>query len=147
MDKDAGIMAGITLFGGCRVGFNTNPETETRLCFIEINGQKIVCLAQGGECRYNYKYYSPGMGDAKSWRTPIIDEDCPNQCCYKSLVCDGHEERCEGSIEYYPEYNKFRGFFKKYCRNFDKFGIKDGMRGDRKKKYGKRKNESRGKYG
>lgn len=121
-NKDsANIMARIVLFGGPQAGFNTNPETRERPCFIEVDGQKLVCLAQGGECRYNYKYYSPGLNDAKSWTTPIIDEDCPDQCCYKSLVCDDHEEKCEGSIEYYPHYNKFRGQFRKYCRNFDKY--------------------------
>lgn len=130
--KDAEIFAEIlstmTIFGGPQVGFNTNPETKTRPCFIEIKGQKMVCLAQGGECRYNYNYYSSGMRDAKSWTTPIIEEDCPNRCCYKVLVCDDHPDKCEGSITYYPYYNKYRGLFKKYCRNFDKFGIEDGMR-------------------
>lgn len=128
MDDDANIMAGIVLFGGPQAGFNTNPETKTRSCFIEINGQKLVCVAQGGECRYNHKYYSPGMGDAKSWRTPIVDSDCPDRCCYKMLVCDEHGEKCEGSIEYYPHYNKFRGLFRKYCRNFDKFLKEEGER-------------------
>lgn len=140
MDDDAKIMAALTLLGGHQVGFNTNHETETKPCFIEIKGEKLVCIAQGGECRYNHKYYTPGMGDAKSWKTPIIDEDCPNRCCYKVIVCDNHEEKCEGSIEYYPHYNKFRGLFRKYCRNFDKFGIKDRMkanRTDKEKKEGK----------
>lgn len=52
MDEDAKMLAAITLMGGCQVGFNTNPETKTRDCFIEIKGEKIVCIAQGGECRY-----------------------------------------------------------------------------------------------
>jgi hypothetical protein len=132
MNKDADIMASVVLFGGSQAGFNTNPETKTRECFIEINDQKLVCLAQGGECRYNHKYYSPGLNDAKSWRTPIIDENCPNQCCYKVIVCDDHGDKCEGSITYYPQYNKFRGLYKKYCRNFDIFlgkGEKKGKKG------------------
>ena len=127
-DDGAFIMNAITIFGGCDVGFHTNPETEKRPCFVEINGEKLVCVAQGGECRYNYNYYSPGLSDRKSWTTPIIDESCPNRCCYKVIVCDNHDEKCEGSITYYPHYNKFRGQFARYCRNFDKFGIKDGMR-------------------
>lgn len=127
-DDGANLMAGIVLFGGPQAGFNTNPETKTRKCFIEINGQKLVCVAQGGECRYNYKYYSPGMRDAKSWGTPIVDDDCPDRCGYKMLVCDEHGEKCEGSIEYYPHYNKFRGLFRKYCRNFDKFLKEEGER-------------------
>jgi len=125
-------MNAMTLYGGCDVGFNTNPETEERPCFIEVDGQKIVCLAQGGECRYNYNYYSPGLSDRKSWTTPIVDESCPNQCCYKSIVCDDHDEKCEGSITYYPHYNKFNGQFKRYCRNFDKF-IKEGKIGGKRK--------------
>ncbi len=126
MNEDADIMAGIVLFGGPRVGFKTNPKAEKEHCFIEINGQKVVCIAQGGECRYIHKYYSPGMQDTKSWTTPIIDADCPDRCNYKVLVCDNHGENCEGSIEYYPMYNKFNGRFKKYCRNFDKFLKKIG---------------------
>lgn len=127
-DDHATLMERIVLFGGPQAGFNTNPETKTRECFIEVDGQKLVCVAQGGECRYNHKYYSPGMGDAKSWRTPIVDSDCPDRCCYKMLVCDEHGEKCEGSIEYYPHYNKFRGLFRKYCRNFDKFLKEEGER-------------------
>lgn len=121
MNKDADIMAGIVIFGGPQAGFNTNPESKTRQCFIEVNGEKIVCIAQGGECRYNSRYYSPGLNDAKSWTTPIIDNTCPDRCCYKVLVCDNHEKECEGSIEYFPQYNKFRGQFRKYCRNFEKY--------------------------
>lgn len=117
----ANLMTKIVLFGGPQTGFNTNPETNKRSCFIEVDGEKIVCLAQGGECRYNHKYYSPGLSDTKSWTTPIIDEDCPDQCCFKSLVCDNHPEKCEGSTTYYPEYNKFRGQYKRYCRNFEKY--------------------------
>jgi hypothetical protein len=121
-EKEAALMMNaMTIFGGPAVGFNTNPETEKRPCFMVVNGEKIVCLAQGGECRYNYKYYSPGLNDRKSWTTPIVDIDCPDMCCYKSLVCDDHDEKCEGSITYYPHYNKFRGQFKRYCRNLDKY--------------------------
>ena len=119
--KVAMLMNEMVLFGGPDVGFNTNPETEKRSCFIEICGEKIVCIAQGGECRYNHRYYSPGLNDRKSWTTPIVDNDCPTKCCYKVLVCDGHDKKCEGSITYYPQYNKFRGQFTRYCRNFDKF--------------------------
>lgn len=121
IDEDAAIMAGVVLFGGHQAGFNTNPESGKVSCFINVDGQKLVCVAQGGECRYNHKYYTSGMGDAKSWTTPIIDNNCPDRCPYKMLVCDNHGEKCEGSIEYYPQYNKFRGLFRKYCRNFDKF--------------------------
>ncbi len=117
----ADIMAGIVIFGGHKVGFNTNPETEKRQCFIEIKGEKIVCIAQAGECRCNYNYYSPGLNDKKSWTTPIIEESCPDRCLYKVLVCDNHEKGCEGSITYYPQYNKFYGQYQKYCRNLEKY--------------------------
>jgi len=125
MKKNVLEIAKLILFGGSQVGFNTNPESKTKPCFIEINGQKIVCLAQGGECRFNDSYYTPGMNDEKSWTTPIIDKQCPNRCPYKVLVCDDHEEKCEGSMEYYPQYNKFRGLFNKYCRNFNLLKTKE----------------------
>jgi len=41
-----------------------------------------ICAAQAGECRYNHKYYSPGMRDAKSWSMPCADESCPARCGY-----------------------------------------------------------------
>jgi hypothetical protein len=139
-EKDAAMMMNaMTIFGGPAVGFNTNPETEKRPCFMVVNGEKIVCLAQGGECRYNYKYYSPGLNDRKSWTTPIVDIDCPDRCCYKSLVCDGHDEKCEGSVTYYPHYNKFRGQFARYCRNFDKFINEDGDKNRQTEKDGRKK--------
>lgn len=121
MEEDAEIITKLVLFGGHQAGFKTNRNSEKVPCFIEVGGQKIVCIAQGGECRYNSHYYSPGLSDTKSWTTPIIDEDCPDRCCYKVLVCDNHGDKCEGSVEYYPQYNKFAGLYRKYCRNFDKY--------------------------
>lgn len=139
MEKDASIMSTAILFGGHRVGFNTNPEADKVSCFIVINGEKLVCVAQGGECRYNHRFYTSGMNDTKGWTTPIIDETCPNRCGYKMIVCDDHDDgrdgkdgndghKCRDSIEYYPQYNKFRGLFKRYCRSFDKFEIRDGQK-------------------
>lgn len=133
-ERDVGLLMNkMVLFGGPKVGFITNPKTEKEPCFIYVCGQKIVCLAQAGECRDNHNYYSPGMGDRKSWTTPIIAECCPDKCSYKVLVCDDHDEKCEGSTTYYPQYNKFNGTFKRYCRNFDKF-IKDKTVKRRRKK-------------
>lgn len=43
-----------------------------------------ICTAQPGECRFNRRYYSPGMNDAKSWSCPSADETCPNRCPYLS---------------------------------------------------------------
>lgn len=111
MSEEDSLLMQMTLFGGHRIGYTTNPETKNHSGFIEKNGEKLVCLAQGGECRYNQKF--------KDWKTPIIDETCPNICCFKNLVCDSHRD-CEGSITYKPQYNKFRGQFARYCRNFDK---------------------------
>jgi hypothetical protein len=39
-----------------------------------------ICTAQGGECRYNSRFYTPGMRDAKSWTVPIADDSCPVKC-------------------------------------------------------------------
>ncbi len=139
--EDALLMNTMVIFGGPEVGFNTNPESRKRPCFIEVNGQKLVCIAQAGECRSNYNYYSPGLGDRKSWTTPIIEESCPDSCPSKVLVCDDHDEKCEGSITYYPQYNKFRGQFKRYCRNLDKF-INNG-----KEEKGKAGKNEKGKMG
>lgn len=41
-----------------------------------------ICTAQAGECRFNSKYYSVGMRDAKSWSMPCADESCPARCGY-----------------------------------------------------------------
>ena len=41
-----------------------------------------LCTAQSGECRYNPKYYSPGMRDAKSWSSPCADDTCSDKCGY-----------------------------------------------------------------
>jgi hypothetical protein len=43
-----------------------------------------VCTAQAGECRFNGRYYSLGMRDAKSWSMPAADETCPDRCPYLS---------------------------------------------------------------
>ena len=89
----ARIMQKMVLFGGDEVGFNMNPEAKNRPNFINVNGEKVVCLAQGGECRvYGEFYGAGGLNNADSWKTPIISESCPNECPYKYLVCDDHEE-------------------------------------------------------
>ena len=119
----ADLLRNMILFGGSKVGYATNPDTDKKPCFIEVGGEKLVCLAQGGECRYNDKFYSWGLNDMKSWTTPIIDESCPDQCCFKVIVCDNHPEDCEGSIRYYPEHNKYCGLYTRYCRNFDKIKV------------------------
>lgn len=43
---------------------------------------KKVCDAKPGECRYNNKYYTPGMRDAKSWSMASSDETCDIKCPY-----------------------------------------------------------------
>lgn len=120
IDNDANLMAALILEGGPQAGFLTNPEERDRQNFIEVNGEKLVCIAQGGECRSNPNYYTLGFGDAKSWKTPVIDVDCPNKCPYKVLVCDNHPEDCEGKITPYAQYNKFRGQFESFCGNLDR---------------------------
>ena len=41
-----------------------------------------ICTAQGGECRYNHKFYTMGMRDAKSWQPPCADDTCSDRCFY-----------------------------------------------------------------
>jgi hypothetical protein len=41
-----------------------------------------ICTAQPGECRYNSRYYSMGMRDAKSWSDPCADDTCDSRCPY-----------------------------------------------------------------
>ena len=41
-----------------------------------------ICTAQAGECRFNHRYYTHGMRDAKSWSMPCADESCPARCGY-----------------------------------------------------------------
>lgn len=41
-----------------------------------------ICVAQAGECRYNHRYYSPGMRDSKSWSMPCADDSCSDRCGY-----------------------------------------------------------------
>ena len=43
-----------------------------------------ICTAQGGECRFNSRYYTPGMHDAKSWSMPCADDTCSARCPYLS---------------------------------------------------------------
>ena len=62
----------------------------TALLGAIVNGQSNagtrkdgkICTAQAGECRYNSRYYSLGMRDAKSWSMPCADDTCSEQCCY-----------------------------------------------------------------
>lgn len=118
-EKTANLIRNSVLLGGPQVGFSANPDMKNRPSFIVVNNEKVVCTAQGGECRHNENYYTPGMRDEKSWTTPIIDETCPNCCGYKMLVCDNHPKgECKTRIEYFPEWNKFRGEFTAYCREF-----------------------------
>ncbi len=127
MTDEASLLQQMVVFGGDpRVGFLTNPETKDHPGFIEVNGEKVVCTAKGGECRQNSKYYTTGLGDAKSWRTPIIDETCPNNCWFKYLVHDNHDETmaCPSCTTPYPEHNKFRGQFDSFCMNYDLLEVK-----------------------
>lgn len=41
-----------------------------------------ICTAQPGECRFNHRYYTMGMRDAKSWSDPCADNTCPDRCPY-----------------------------------------------------------------
>lgn len=125
MDFEAQILASIILKGALlgrpEVGFMTNSNAKNQPHFIIVNGEKVVCLAKGGECRFNGTYYDccGGLNSAKSWVTPIINHTCPNECPSKYLICKGHSAipECKGKMHFYPQYNKYPEF-DCYCRNF-----------------------------
>ena len=73
MEND-GLFLMTALQGAMAMG-HSNMGTRT-------DGQ--ICTAQGGECRFNSKYYTTGMRDAKSWSMPCADESCPARCGYLS---------------------------------------------------------------
>ncbi len=116
MDQEVSLMRLMALTGDDRVGHNMNPDISMRPSFIEIFGEKIVCLAKGGECRLNNKYYTLGMNDTKSWTTPIIEVVCPHNCPYREHVHDNHIGECKNVFKPFPHYNKFRGEFESYCK-------------------------------
>ena len=122
--EQAFIMNALVLSGGFDVGMKTNPDLKNRPSFIEINGEKVVCLAQGGECRQSGQFYFPGgLNNPDSWKTPIISRGCDDRCPYKYLVCDGHDHSDDDSVKVfipYPDYNKFRGEFERYCKDFSR---------------------------
>lgn len=70
--KNEGLFHAVSLFGAIAAG----PSNAG--CRVDSK----ICTAQGGECRFNYKYYSSGMNDAKSWQTPCADDTCPERCPY-----------------------------------------------------------------
>ena len=43
-----------------------------------------ICTAQAGECRFNYRYYSLSMRDARSWSMPCADNSCSTNCPFLS---------------------------------------------------------------
>lgn len=95
MDKYDGLIALVGLCGAIANG----PSN----CGNRKDGK--ICTAQAGECRYNYKYYTPGMNDAKSWSQPCADNTCPERCGYlqaearKPLPEEKRRELALGLIE------------------------------------------------
>jgi hypothetical protein len=71
-DKFDGLFHLTALYGAMAMGQSNSGNRQ--------DGK--ICTAQGGECRYNSRYYSVGMRDAKSWSMPSADETCPAQCPY-----------------------------------------------------------------
>lgn len=129
-EKDSinnGLMAAVILLGGFEVGISTNSDSGKRPNFITVNGEKVVCTAQGGECRVYGEFYTMGgLRDSDSWKTPIISKTCPNNCPYKCIVCDDHEHGDDENVGVfipYPERNKFRGQFTRYCEDFERLEI------------------------
>lgn len=103
---ETNIMRELVQYGNA--GFMTNTE-ENIYKWLVINGEKVVCLAQGGECRRNPRFYSPGLDDPRSWRTPVIDKSCPDNCPSRYIVCDNHGDHksCIGAWRPKVEFNKF----------------------------------------
>lgn len=120
--KDSYMMSKMVLIGGYEVGMSTNPKRKDRPNFIVINGEKVVCLAQGGECRQPGEFYSlMGLNDPKSWETPIISLNCTNECPNKWIVCEGHDHGNDDVHVFIinPYRNKFSGQFTRFCKDFD----------------------------
>ncbi|MCK5012196.1 MAG: hypothetical protein KAS66_00090 [Candidatus Omnitrophica bacterium] len=121
--EDARAVELMVLYGGPKVGMMTNPDSYKRPNHIMINGEKVVCRAQGGECRQYGEFYSPVPSETGSWKTPVISHRCPDSCPYKYLVCDGHDHSPNEDVGIfipYPHYNKFCGQYTRYCRDFDR---------------------------
>ena len=70
--SDDGLVTLVGLLGGMAAGPSNSGKRD--------DGK--ICTAQPGECRYNHRYYSPGMRDAKSWSMPCADDTCPDRCPY-----------------------------------------------------------------
>ena len=119
-------MESLVLYGGHEIGMMTNPDREHQPNFIVINDEKVVCRAQGGECRHQSEFYSPGLRTPESWRTPVISYSCPDSCPYKCLVCDEHDHNPDEDVDVFipfPQYNKFQGQFTRYCRDFERIHL------------------------
>jgi len=70
--SDDGLLHATRLFGAMAMGpSNAGNRSDEK-----------ICAAQASECRYNHKYYTPGMRDAKSWSMPCADDSCPARCPY-----------------------------------------------------------------
>jgi len=124
MSEEAGLLQAMILQDPTgRAGFLTNPDKK-RPHTLETEGaaggiEKLVCLAKGGECRHYGEFYTGSLNSKESWLTPIISEGCPNTCPYKYLVCEGEAHKGHDYTEYYPEHNKYRGEFYRYCKHFE----------------------------
>jgi len=79
MGNNDGLLEMTRLFGAIGMG-QSNQGTRS-------DGQ--ICKAQAGECRYNSRFYTPGMRDAKSWSMPCADDDCPLRCAYLCEATNG----------------------------------------------------------
>jgi hypothetical protein len=76
MNSDDRLFLMTALFGAIAIG----PSRQGN----RADGK--ICMARGGECRFNYKFYSVGMRDAKSWSLPTADDTCPERCPYLSAA-------------------------------------------------------------
>jgi len=76
-----GLFYAANLFAAC----NTRPS------YASERKDKKFCCAKPGECRCNDDFYTPGLGDAKSWKLPIANERCPASCWDLKAPADNAE--------------------------------------------------------
>lgn len=102
----------VTLFGGPRAGMAGSPGKQP---LPLADGRILVCTAQRGECRYNYRHSDTST--EKGWTLPQVIPSCDRRCCYREEVADAASD---GARTANPEYDV--GGFSTYKRPTDACG-------------------------
>lgn len=91
--KTADMMRDAVLFGSpFGTGFMTNPRTPDQP-WIEVNSEKVVCLAKGGECRSNPMFYTGSLNSSARTitthqrRTSVASSTTPNTISTGDCSC------------------------------------------------------------